>query len=112
MVQVLTPEGLHFPTHKEMQKNVIPLDKLKTRKVQSQEVIPTSLLLAQSDYKSGNASVLLARCSSSRLFLCLSVSLISNILWLHSLYVRCDSPSLFECFTCLSLTSVSLHHSL
>lgn len=101
MVQVLTPGGLHFPTHKGIRKTVIPLDNLLTRLVQSQEVLPTRLPLAQYGDKSGIASVLLALCSSSLLFLCLSVSLIPDILWLH--FMSGVTPPL-----CLNASLVSL----
>lgn len=85
MVQVLIPEGFHLPTRREIVKNVIPVDKLQTRQVQSQEVLPTRLLLARRGDKSGIASVLLALCSSSFLCLCLFVSIALDILWLHSM---------------------------
>lgn len=87
------------------------LDRLQTRRVQSQEVLPTRLLLAQYGDKSGIASALLALCSSFFLFLCL-LSLSFRTFFGITLFMSGVTPPLFECLTCLSFTSVSLHHSL
>lgn len=97
MDQLLTSEGLHFPTCRNIQRNYILLNRLQTRQVLSQEVLPTSGLLAQC----GDLAVLYCILSFSSVSVFLPPSF--RTFFGFTLHISVETPPL-----CLNALLVSL----